>query len=136
MQKIKQNHLSIMMSLVLLSSVAFTTHTLYAQSYYKWIDAQGSTHYTRTPPPKGVKKRGKVDTYSSTSSTSPATSNHTTPPTATTNTATSSLGSSSSPASAPATTPAIPSESSKRDNVDRSNPTMKTPARTASSSTF
>lgn len=115
MQKIKQNHLLIMMSLVLLSSVAFTTNTLYAQSYYKWIDAQGSTHYTKTPPPKGAKKQGKVDTYSSTSSTSAATS---------------------SPASTPATAPAISSESSKRDITDRSNPTMKTPARTASSSTF
>ncbi|WP_213069927.1 DUF4124 domain-containing protein [Acinetobacter soli] len=122
-----------MMSLVLLSSVAFTTNTLYAQSYYKWIDAQGSTHYTKTPPPKGAKKQGKVDTYSSTSSTSAATSSTTTPPTPAT---TSSLGSNSSPASAPATAPAISSESSKRDITDRSNPTMKTPARTASSSTF
>ncbi|MFX4309462.1 DUF4124 domain-containing protein [Acinetobacter soli] len=104
-----------MMSLVLLSSVAFTTNTLYAQSYYKWIDAQGSTHYTKTPPPKGARKQGKVDTYSSTSSTSAATS---------------------SPASTPATAPAIPSESSKRDIADRSNSNMKTPARTASSSTF
>ncbi|MFV8194035.1 DUF4124 domain-containing protein [Acinetobacter soli] len=50
---------------MLLSSVAFTTNTLYAQSYYKWIDAQGSTHYTKTPPPEGAKKQGKVDTYSS-----------------------------------------------------------------------
>ncbi|WP_373431922.1 DUF4124 domain-containing protein [Acinetobacter soli] len=104
-----------MMSLVLLSGFAFTTNTLYAQSYYKWIDAQGSTHYTKTPPPKGAKKQGKVDTYSSTSSTSAATS---------------------SPASTPATAPAISSESSKRDIADRSNPNMKTPARTASSSTF
>ncbi|WP_171498507.1 DUF4124 domain-containing protein [Acinetobacter soli] len=119
-----------MMSLVLLSGFAFTTNTLYAQSYYKWIDAQGSTHYTKTPPPKGAKKQGKVDTYSSTSSTSAATS---TPPI---NTATSSLGINSSPASTPATAPAISSESSKRDITDRSNPTMKTPARTASSSTF
>nr|WP_151796756.1 DUF4124 domain-containing protein [Acinetobacter soli] len=125
-----------MMSLVLLSGFAFTTNTLYAQSYYKWIDAQGSTHYTKTPPPKGAKKQGKVDTYSSTSSTSAATSSPTTPPTPTTNTATSSLGSNSSPASTPATAPAISSESSKRDITDRSNPTMKTPARTPSSSTF
>ncbi|MCE6008585.1 DUF4124 domain-containing protein [Acinetobacter soli] len=122
-----------MMSLVLLSGFAFTTNMLYAQSYYKWIDAQGSTHYTKTPPPKGAKKQGKVDTYSSTSSTSAATSSRSTPPTPTT---TSSLGSNSSPASAPATAPAISSESSKRDITDRSNPTMKTSARTASSSTF
>ena len=30
---------------------------------YKWVDSQGSTHYTTTPPPKTAKKKGKVDTY-------------------------------------------------------------------------
>ena len=35
----------------------------YAQQYYKWVDAQGSTHYTTTPPPKSAKKKGQVDTY-------------------------------------------------------------------------
>lgn len=34
-----------------------------AKQYYKWVDANGSTHYTATPPPKNAKKQGKVDTY-------------------------------------------------------------------------
>lgn len=35
----------------------------YAQQYYKWIDANGSTHYTTTPPPKGAKRLDKFPTY-------------------------------------------------------------------------
>ena len=35
----------------------------FAKTYYKWVDSQGSTHYTTTPPPKTAKKKGKVDTY-------------------------------------------------------------------------
>lgn len=34
-----------------------------AKEYYKWVDSNGSTHYTTTPPPKAAKKKGKVDTY-------------------------------------------------------------------------
>ncbi|WP_374530074.1 DUF4124 domain-containing protein [Acinetobacter sp.] len=37
--------------------------TLWAKDYYKWVDANGSTHYTTTPPPKSVQKKGKVQTY-------------------------------------------------------------------------
>ncbi|MFU8925415.1 DUF4124 domain-containing protein [Acinetobacter puyangensis] len=40
----------------------------YAQNFYKWIDAKGSTHYTSTPPPKNAKKLGKVMTYNDTPS--------------------------------------------------------------------
>jgi hypothetical protein len=35
----------------------------FAKTYYKWVDNQGSTHYTTAPPPKTAKKKGKVDTY-------------------------------------------------------------------------
>lgn len=35
----------------------------FAKTYYKWVDNQGSTHYTTTPPPKAAKKQGKIDTY-------------------------------------------------------------------------
>lgn len=52
---------------VILSS--FISCALQAQPYYKWIDAKGSTHYTRTPPPKGAKKQGQVETYGSNTST-------------------------------------------------------------------
>lgn len=34
-----------------------------AQDFYKWVDAQGTTHYTQTPPPKAVTKPKKVQTY-------------------------------------------------------------------------
>lgn len=39
------------------------TSAVSAKQYYKWVDANGSTHYTTTPPPKTAKKKGKVDTY-------------------------------------------------------------------------
>lgn len=56
-----------MSTAVILSS--FIPCALQAQPYYKWIDAKGSTHYTRTPPPKGAKKQGQVETYGSNTST-------------------------------------------------------------------
>ena len=34
-----------------------------AKEYYKWVDRNGSTHYTTTPPPKNARHQGKVDTY-------------------------------------------------------------------------
>ncbi len=34
-----------------------------AEQYYKWVDKNGSTHYTTTPPPKGAKHLNKVSTY-------------------------------------------------------------------------
>ena len=36
-----------------------------AQQYYKWMDKNGSTHYTTTPPPKSAKHLNKVSTYGS-----------------------------------------------------------------------
>lgn len=36
----------------------------YAQDFYKWVDASGSTHYSATPPPSSAKKLGSVSTYS------------------------------------------------------------------------
>jgi len=35
----------------------------YAQDFYKWVDATGSTHYTVNPPPNHVKKLGSISTY-------------------------------------------------------------------------
>lgn len=34
-----------------------------AEQYYKWVDKNGSTHYTTTPPPKGTKHLNRVSTY-------------------------------------------------------------------------
>ncbi|MDM1020870.1 DUF4124 domain-containing protein [Acinetobacter sp. VNK23] len=47
-------------SLILLATPSFG----YAQDFYKWIDNNGSTHYTPTPPPKEAKKLSQVTTYS------------------------------------------------------------------------
>ncbi|WP_353167918.1 DUF4124 domain-containing protein [Acinetobacter sp.] len=44
----------------LLSVTAVTSH---AKQYYKWVDSNGSTHYTTTPPPKNARNKSKVDTY-------------------------------------------------------------------------
>ncbi len=45
-----------------------------AQQYYKWMDKNGSTHYTTTPPPKSAKHLNKVSTYGSQSSVKNSTS--------------------------------------------------------------
>ena len=34
-----------------------------AKDYYKWVDANGSTHYSALPPPKNAQKKGKIQTY-------------------------------------------------------------------------
>lgn len=54
-------------------SFSLSSTTSFAKEYYKWVDAKGSTHYTTTPPPKSAKKKGKVETYGTTHSASPAT---------------------------------------------------------------
>lgn len=60
-----------------ISALTLNSTTSFAKEYYKWVDSKGSTHYTTTPPPKNAKKRGKIDTYGSTSYTQ-----HTAPSTA------------------------------------------------------
>ena len=52
-----------------LTLLAFSNST-FAQQYYKWVDKNGSTHYTTTPPPKGAKRLDKVSTYGASSTTS------------------------------------------------------------------
>ena len=46
-----------LLTLLLISNVS-----IYAKEFYKWVDANGSTHYTDTPPPKSTKQT-KVHTY-------------------------------------------------------------------------
>ncbi|WP_436913230.1 DUF4124 domain-containing protein [Acinetobacter schindleri] len=43
--------------------LCFMSGNTMANQYYKWVDAKGVTHYTKTPPPKNAKKAGKVETY-------------------------------------------------------------------------
>ena len=54
-------------------SVTFLSTQTSASEFYKWVDANGSTHYTKTPPPKNAKKKGKVETFGVNTSTQVAT---------------------------------------------------------------
>ncbi|VTX77164.1 Uncharacterised protein [Acinetobacter junii] len=49
------------------------SNSTFAQQYYKWVDKNGSTHYTTTPPPKGAKRLDKVSTYGASQPTQPQT---------------------------------------------------------------
>ena len=71
MQKLQWFKTSLL-SVALVSITAFTTTQSFAKQYYKWVDANGSTHYTATPPPAKAKKHGKVETYGAARSTSSA----------------------------------------------------------------
>ena len=53
-------------------TLAVSAQSSFAQNFYKWVDAKGSTHYTATPPPKSAKKKGKVETYGWKNSAAPA----------------------------------------------------------------
>ena len=44
-------------------SLGICSSSASAIQYYKWVDAKGTTHYTKTPPPKTAKKATTVDTY-------------------------------------------------------------------------
>ncbi len=59
-----QKHITIA-SIIGLSLMGLSNITFAQPTYYKWVDAHGSTHYTTTPPPKikGVKTRGKIQTH-------------------------------------------------------------------------
>ena len=53
-------------------ALAVSAQSSFAQNFYKWVDAKGSTHYTATPPPKSAKKKGQVETYGWKNSAAPA----------------------------------------------------------------
>lgn len=61
---------SLKTSLLAIGSVALLglTSASYAQHFYKWVDKNGSTHYTLTPPPKNAKKQGRIFTINDTPS--------------------------------------------------------------------
>ena len=49
--------------LMLLSCLGLSLYSVtFAQDFYKWVDQKGTTHYTKTPPPKHAKKQGQVAT--------------------------------------------------------------------------
>ena len=48
---------------LIISSIVMASGHALADNFYKWVDSQGTTHYTKTPPPKTAKKRSTVETY-------------------------------------------------------------------------
>lgn len=50
---------------------SFSSSSVMAKEYYKWVDAKGSTHYTATPPPKNAKKQSRIETYGTKTTTTP-----------------------------------------------------------------
>lgn len=69
------------MMILMCSALSVVSGQSFADTYYKWVGKDGSTHYTLTPPPKGAKALGKMETYRdySPSYTSPTSTNTTTP---------------------------------------------------------
>ena len=53
-------------TLFLLGFAISHNSVIYAQDFYKWVDANGSTHYTLSPPPHNTKKLGSISTYQNT----------------------------------------------------------------------
>ncbi|MFC2994647.1 DUF4124 domain-containing protein [Acinetobacter sichuanensis] len=62
MQKPKHLYTKIISTTFLVLSLSATSQS-FAKQYYKWVDHQGATHYTETPPPKNAKSRTTVTTY-------------------------------------------------------------------------
>ncbi|MDR0234714.1 DUF4124 domain-containing protein [Acinetobacter sp.] len=59
---------------------SLTTVSSQAKQYYKWVDSNGSTHYTTTPPPKNARSKSKVDTYGYRGSSTPTNQHAAQPP--------------------------------------------------------
>lgn len=57
------NIFSFLFNYLVLSLILFASACIHAQDFYKWGDANGSTHYTSTPPPKNAKRLGSISTY-------------------------------------------------------------------------
>lgn len=47
----------------IVGAITFASSAVFANNFYKWTDSKGTTHYTKTPPPKNAKQRGTVETY-------------------------------------------------------------------------
>lgn len=55
-----------MTGLAIAVSCLFLSQNVNAQNFYKWVDKNGSTHYTVTPPPANAKRVANVETYNDT----------------------------------------------------------------------
>jgi hypothetical protein len=76
--KQRQNFIRTVFVSTIFTLLSMTTVSSHAKQYYKWVDSNGSTHYTTTPPPKNARSKTKVDTYGYRGSSS-ATTNQTAP---------------------------------------------------------
>lgn len=110
-QTMNNQHRSIC-ALILAIGCATLSPSSFATHYYKWVDAKGTTHYTKTPPPASAKQKGKVHTYGSNTTTTPT---HNTPVAETKNTTSSAPSNNSDQAILATSTaqPNIPVEAQK-----------------------
>lgn len=46
-------------------AIAMQSPHIFAQDFYKWVDKNGTTNYTKNPPPKAVRDVSRVNTYGS-----------------------------------------------------------------------
>ncbi|QIO06892.1 DUF4124 domain-containing protein [Acinetobacter shaoyimingii] len=53
----------LLVGITVLSVFTLNSTSVVAAEYYKWVDSKGTTHYSKTPPPKSAKKRTTVKTY-------------------------------------------------------------------------
>ncbi len=105
-------------------SLIFCTTQSYAEDFYKWVDANGSTHYTLTPPPANLKtKTKKIETRGWR-----APSNPSALPASTQNNEAQTATPSFNPPQNVSTTPNVPTSNPTNPSVNTSNPVQTTPS--------
>lgn len=62
MQNLKQLKTHLISFGVLLLAGSMSPQS-FAKEFYKWVDSNGSTHYSANPPPKNARHKTKVETY-------------------------------------------------------------------------
>lgn len=61
-----QNLKKLKIGLISMTGLALTlgmTTPSFAKEFYKWVDSNGSTHYSETPPPRNAKHKTTITTY-------------------------------------------------------------------------
>lgn len=105
-------------------SLTFGNTQSYAEDFYKWVDANGSTHYTLTPPPANLKtKTKKIETRGWRAPSNPSAL----PAPTQSNEAQTSAPQSNLPQSVN-TAPNLPTSNPTNAPVNTSNPTQTTPS--------
>lgn len=62
MYHLKKLKMALISGIGLLLTLGVTAPS-FAKEYYKWVDQNGSTHYSETPPPRNAKHKTTVTTY-------------------------------------------------------------------------